>query len=151
MGFPLEVLTMMGSAAFSGLMSLWSMKIKSRAAQQAALIQAANAQANITQTAREHGLKEPRFAITRQLIALTAVFFIIAFPKLYPIIVLWMGLPYEGLVFGWTEFNPSFFPWNEGKEVMVWKTVHGLAITPLDTHLMSAIIGFYFGNQIARR
>jgi len=150
MGFPFEVVTMVGSAAFSGLMSMWSMSIKSKAAQQSALIQSANASANFTQAAREHGLREPRFAVTRQIIALTAVFFIIAFPKIYPIVVLWMGLPYEGMVYGWTEFNPSWLPWGSGKEVLVWKEVYGLAITPMDTHLLSAIIGFYFGQSIAR-
>lgn len=151
MGFPLEVITMLGSALFSGVMSLWAMKLKAQAAERASLIAAANAQADITQAAREHGLRDGRFAFTRQIIALTAVFFIIAFPKLYTPIMLWLELDYQGLVYGWTEFHPPFFPWNEGKEVMEWKHVVGMAVTPLDTHLLSSITGFYFGNQIVRR
>ena len=151
MGFPLEVITMLGSALFSGIMSIWSMKIRAQSAERASLIAAANAQADIHKAAREHGIRDGRFGFTRQIIALTAVFFIIAFPKVYTPLMLWLQLPYEGLVYGWTEFRPPFFPWNEGKEVMEWKHVIGMAVTPLDTHLPSSITGFYFGNQIVRR
>ncbi len=151
MGFPLEVITMFTSAMFSGIMSIWGMKVKAQATERAALITAANSQADIAASVRAHGLKDSRFAFTRQLIALTAVFFIIAFPKIYTPLMLFLQLPYEGLAYGWTEFRPPFFPWNDGEEVMTWKQVYGMAVTPLDTHLLSSITGFYFGNQIVRR
>lgn len=151
MGFPLEIVTMFVSAGFSGFMSIWSMKIKAQAAERASMIAASNARANIVAAAREHGLKDARFTFTRQTIALTAAFFIIAFPKLYTPVMLYLGLPYDGLTYGWTEWNPAFFPWNEGKEVMEWKTVYGMVVTPLDTHLLTSITGFYFGHQIVRR
>jgi hypothetical protein len=31
------------------------------------------------------------------------------------------------------------------------KTFNGLIITPLDTHLMSAIVGLYFGGSLVKR
>lgn len=150
MGFPLEIITMFGSAAFSGIMALWSQSMKQKAANQAGMIQAINAQAAVTQAAREHGLKEPRFAVTRQIIALSAVFAIIVFPKLYPSVMQILQVPYEVMFYGWTEFNPSWLPWGEGKEVLIWKEHRGLAITPLDTHMVSSIVGFYFGQSMVR-
>lgn len=150
MGFPLEILTMLGSAGFSGIMALWSQSMKQKAAEKAGMIQALNAQANVVQAAREHGLKEPRFAVTRQLIALSAVLAIIVFPKFYPAIMQTLQVPYEIMYFGWTEFNPSWLPWGQGKETLIWHEHRGLAITPLDTHLVSSIIGFYFGTSAVR-
>ena len=37
----------------------------------------------------------------------------------------------------------------EGKEVLTWHVAKGFVITPLDTHLVSAIIGLYFGGSLA--
>lgn len=150
MGFPLEIVTMLGSALFSGVMAMWSQSAKHKAAERSAMVQAMNAQANIVQAAREHGLREPRFAVTRQIIALAAVFAIIVFPKFYPAIMQSLHIPYELMHFGWTEFNPSWLPWGEGKDVLVWKEHRGLAITPLDTHMVSSIVGFYFGTTAVR-
>lgn len=151
MGFPLEIITMLGSAAFSGVMTMWSQSAKIKAAEKASMIQALNAQAAVTQAAREHGLREPRFAVTRQIIALSAVLAIIVFPKFYPAIMQALQVPYEIMYFGWTEFNPSWLPWGEGKETLVWHEHRGIAITPLDTHMVSSIVGFYFGHSMVRQ
>ena len=50
---------------------------------------------------------------------------------------------------GYTQFNPGFL-FLEGKEVVEWKQLKGLVITPLDTHLLSAIVGLYFGASIVK-
>jgi hypothetical protein len=34
--------------------------------------------------------------------------------------------------------------------VVEWKQLKGLVITPLDTHLVSAIVGLYFGASIVK-
>jgi hypothetical protein len=33
----------------------------------------------------------------------------------------------------------------------LWKPLEGLVITPLDTHVVSSIIGLYFGGSLVRR
>jgi hypothetical protein len=61
--------------------------------------------------------------------------------------VFWPELP---VVVGWTEWNPGFLFITEGEEQTVWQSLKGLVITPLDTHLVSAIIGLYFGASMVK-
>ena len=37
------------------------------------------------------------------------------------------------------------------KETMRWVAFNGLVITPLDTNLVSAIIGMYFGGSLVKK
>jgi len=37
------------------------------------------------------------------------------------------------------------------KEVMKWIELEGLVITPLDTNLVGAIVGMYFGGSLVKR
>jgi hypothetical protein len=54
------------------------------------------------------------------------------------------------VVVGWTEWTPGFLFITEGGEDTVWKTMKGLVLTPLDTHLVSAIVGLYFGASMVK-
>jgi hypothetical protein len=45
---------------------------------------------------------------------------------------------------------PGFLFFKEGREVFEWITFQGLVITQLDTNLVSAIIGMYFGGSLAK-
>lgn len=144
LGLPLELVTMLGSSILGGLMSLWSMSLKAKQAQAAITIQALSAQTEAFKVAREH--RDPRFQFTRRVIALTSVFSTILLPKL--VAIFW---PAVAVSVGYTEFYPGwFFGLVPGHEVIVWKTVYGLAITPLDTHLLAAVVGLYFGASICR-
>jgi len=88
--------------------------------------------------AREY--RNGRFEITRQIIALVSIFAIIVIPKIAPFIT-----PDMNITVGWSEFHPGFL-FVEGKNVIEWKTITGgFVITPLDTHLVSAIAGLYIG------
>ena len=85
------------------------------------------------------------FQWTRRIIALTAVFFIIAWPKIVPVF-------FDTSVFlTWTEFTRGFWFLIEKKEIVMDKEFFGVIITPLDTHLMSAILGLYFGGSLVRK
>lgn len=148
---PFELITLLSSTVLSAVLSIWAQSSKAKAAQQTSMIAALNAQADVVQVAREHGLKDARFTATRQIIALSAVFSIIVLPKLYPMIMLWLEQPHYTLYYGYTQWNPSWLPWGQGTEVLVWKEYSGTAITPLDTHMVSAIVGFYFGSQMTKR
>ena len=51
---------------------------------------------------------------------------------------------------GYTKFRPGFLFIPE-KEAMKWIEFSGLVITPLDTNLVAAIIGMYFGGSLVKR
>lgn len=145
LGVPMEVITMLGSGILSGVMSLWSKSMESKQRSHERQMELLSAKTVAVEKAREfqnHG-----FMITRRIIALMAVFSIVLLPKLAVV----FGLPWQVTV-GWTEVDPgALFGLFPEQEVVKWKTAQGFVITPLDTHLVSAIIGLYFGNVMTKR
>jgi hypothetical protein len=71
--------------------------------------------------------------------------FIIAWPKLVPVL---FDVP---VILTWTEFTNGFLFLIEKKEILLDREFLGLVITPLDTHLMSAIVGLYFGGSLVKK
>ena len=140
---PFEMITMLGSTVLGGVMSIWSQSIKAKQAEQKMLIQRAEVQQQGFREAREYDNKG--FQWTRRIIALTAVFAIVLLPKLVAIYY-----PDVLVTVGFTNFQPGFLFFTEGKDVFEWATFQGLVITPLDTNLVSAIIGMYFGGSLAK-
>ena len=142
---PFEMITMLGSTVLGGVMSIWSQSIKAKQAEQKMLIQRAEVQQQGFKEAREYDNKG--FQWTRRIIALTAIFAIIVLPKLLPLIS-----PDAHVIVGYTQFKPGFL-FFEGKEVMKWipMDAKGIVITPLDTNLVSAIIGLYFGGSLVKK
>ncbi len=70
-----------------------------------------------------------------------SVFSIIVLPK---IIAVWA--PEIAVVVGYTEVEGGLGGWLFGnQDVTVWREARGFVITPLDTHMVSAIVGLYFG------
>jgi hypothetical protein len=143
MGIPFEIITMLGSTILGGLMSLWSQSIKAKQAQQKMLMERAKFQAETVKDAREY--ENAGFQWTRRIIALTAIFSIVVLPKVVAIFY-----PEISVTVGYTEFRPGFFFIPE-KEVMAWKALTGLVITPLDTNLVGAIVGMYFGGSLVKK
>lgn len=142
LGLPLELITMLGSTVLGGVMSIWGQSIKARQEEQKMLMERANANAGFVQQAREAGKTDKHFAWTRRLIALSSVFAIIVLPKLVAVFY-----PEVNVIVGYTEVQTGFFDFifGAGPEQVKWKYAHGFVITPLDTHIVSAIVGLYFG------
>ena len=142
---PFEMITMLGSTVLGGVMSIWSQSIKAKQAEQKMLIQRAEVQQQGFKEAREYDNKG--FQWTRRIIALTAIFAIVVLPKLLPLIS-----PDAHVIVGYTQFKPGFL-FFEGKEVMKWipMDAKGIVLTPLDTNLVSAIIGLYFGGSLVKK
>ena len=142
---PFEMITMLGSTVLGGVMRIWSQSIKAKQAEQKLLIERADVQMKGFKEAREYG--NIGFQWTRRIIALTAVFAIVLFPKLLPLID-----PEANVIVGYLEFKPGFLFW-EGKDILKWEYLssRGLVITPLDTNLVSAIIGLYFGGSLVKK
>jgi len=143
MGIPFEIITMLGSTLLGGFMSMWSQSIKAKQAQQKMLMERAKFQAETVKEAREY--ENTGFQWTRRIIALTAIFSIVVLPKVVAIFY-----PEVAVTVGYTEFRPGFFFIPE-KEVMEWKALTGLVITPLDTNLVGAIVGMYFGGSLVKK
>jgi len=122
-------------------MSIWGQSTKAKQAQQEMLMQRANFQAKQVNRARDAGKNDKHFAWTRRLIALSAVFSIIVLPK---VVAVWY--PEVTVYVGYTEVQGGFMNWLFGPdEAIQWKMAKGFVITPLDTHIVSAIVGLYFG------
>jgi hypothetical protein len=143
LGLPLELVTMLGSTVLGGVMSMWGQSMKAKQQQNEMLLQRADFNMKAANTAREHGAKDSHFAWTRRLIALSSVFAIIVLPKL---VAVWY--PEVAVYVGYTEVQGGFFTnffGGGGTEVVKWQMAQGFVITPLDTHIVSAIVGLYFG------
>ena len=133
---------MLGGGLLSGVMTLWGKSLEAKRESHQMMLEGMAAEGKLVAAARKH--KDPKFQFTRRVIALAAVFAIIIWPKL--VAVLW---PEVGVTVGWTEWSPGFL-FFEGSNTTEWKSLTGLVITPLDTHLMSAIIGLYFGASVVK-
>lgn len=142
-GLPVEMVTMLCSSLVGGIMSVWSQSIKAKQDEQKMLLARAEFQMKAIESARTYENKG--FQFTRRIIALTAVFFIIAWPKLVPVL---FDTP---VILTWTEFKHGFLFLIEKKEVLMDKSFLGLVITPLDTHLMASIVGLYFGGSLVKK
>jgi hypothetical protein len=143
LGLPLELVTMLGSTVLGGVMSMWGQSMKAKQQQNEMLLQRADFAAKQVNEARNAGKTDKHFAWTRRLIALSAVFSIIVLPKL---VAVWY--PEVSVFVGYTEVQSNFFTnffGGDGQEVIKWQTANGFVITPLDTHIVSAIVGLYFG------
>ena len=142
---PFEMITMLGSTVLGGIMSIWSQSIKAKQAEQKMLLQRAEVQTAAFKEAREY--ENVGFQWTRRIIALTAIFAIVVLPKILPLIS-----PDAHVIVGYTEWTPGFL-FFEGKDVMQWVPMahKGIVITPLDTNLVAAIIGLYFGGSLVKK
>ncbi len=142
---PFEMITMLGSTVLGGVMSIWSQSIKAKQAEQKMLLARAEVQTEAFKEAREYD--NVGFQWTRRIIALTAIFAIVVLPKIIPLID-----PQAQIIVGYTEFKPGFL-FFEGKDVMKWvpMAAKGIIITPLDTNLVSAIVGLYFGGSLVKK
>ena len=145
MGFPFEIVTMLASTVLGGFMSVWAESRKAKAENQKLLITRGEFEMKAKKQSLDHGLKDKGFAWTRRIIALTSVFAIVLLPKLVAVYY-----PDVSVTVGYTNWNPGFLFFREGREVFEWITFQGLVITQLDTNLVSAIIGMYFGGSLAK-
>ena len=142
-GLPVEMITMLGSSLLGGVMTIWGQSIKAKQEEQKMLLARAETQMSFVEKARTYENKG--FQFTRRIIALTAVFFIIAWPKIVPVF-------FDTSVYlTWTEFTRGFLFLIEQKEMTLDREFFGVVITPLDTHLMSAIVGLYFGGSLVKK
>ena len=133
------------STVLGGVLSIMAQKGKDKADEQKMLMQRANFDAKQKDKARD--VQDSFTKNTRRWIALICVVAIIVLPKLAPFIdssmPIYVGYT-EAVMQGWWIFASS-------TDVTQWKPMTGLVITPLDTHVVSSIVGLYFGGSLVRR
>ena len=142
MGIPFELITMLGSGLLSGLLTIWGQSMKSKQEAFQRSIDGLAAQSKATDLARRY--ENRGFQFTRRFIAISAVCAIVILPKITAVF-----FPEVDVIVGYTQWNPGclFF---DGSDDTVWQSMKGLVITPLDTHLLSAIVGLYFGASMVK-
>jgi hypothetical protein len=92
-------------------------------------------------------VQDPFTKNTRRWIALMCVFAIIVLPK-----IVFLIAPETPIYVGYTEATmQGWWIFASSTDVTQWKPLEGLVITPLDTHVVSSIIGLYFGGSLVRR
>jgi hypothetical protein len=135
---------MLGSTVLSGVMSIWAESRKAKAEEQKLLISRGEFEMKAIAAARN--VENVGFQWTRRIIALTAIFAIVVLPKLVAVFA-----PDISVTVGYTQFKPGFLFFTQDVEIFKWITFEGLVITQLDTNLVSAIIGMYFGGSLVKR
>lgn len=143
---PMELLSMLASTVLGGVLSIMAQKSQAEADKQKMLMQRAEFAAQQVDKARE--VTDSFTKNTRRWIALIAVVSILVIPKLAPFInpdlTIYVGYT-EEVMQGWWIFASS-------TDMTQWKPMTGaLVITPLDTHVVSSIIGLYFGGSLVRK
>ena len=142
--FPFEIITMLGSTLLSSVLSLWSQRMKAKQDEQKMLITRGEFQLKSVDAARN--VENVGFQWTRRIIALSSIFAIVILPKLVAVYY-----PDVDVTVGYTNWNPGFWFFRDGRDVFEWITFQGLVITQLDTNLVSAIIGMYFGGSLVKK
>ena len=143
--FPIELISMLVSTVLGGVLSIMAQKTKDKADEQKMLMQRAEFQSQQFDKARE--VTDSFTKNTRRVIAILCVLAIIVLPKLAPFID-----PSMPIYVGYTEtIQEGWWIFATDMDMTQWKPMSGLVITPLDTHVVSSIIGLYFGGSLVRR
>ena len=138
------IATLLGGSLLGFVTTLLGQFAKAKAKQQEMMLQAMNQKAKIVDQARQHGLKDKNFALTRRVIALICVITIVCVPFAAP----FLGIPI--LVSETQEGGFSIpFIWESTTNV-VWTEVQGIPLAPMYLHTLAAIVSFYFGSSAAR-
>lgn len=142
---PTELITMLAGGVFSAVTALWSQSQKQRIERDQLLMQRDAALIESVRVAREYGAVNKKFEWTRRTIAIAAVFAVIILPKLAAIFC-----PDLPIFVGYTQLTGGFLFFTDPHDTTKWKALSGLVVTPLDTHLVAAIIGMYFGGSVVK-
>lgn len=142
-----ELATLLASTGVGAVIQFIGAWQSARREQRALELQALSGRANLVNDARRYSNKG--FQWTRRIIALTATFSTLLLPKLAALYGAIAGV-YMPIAVSYTEVQLKLFGLLQEPHT-VWERGIAIMVTPLDTHLMVAIIGLYFGGSLARR
>jgi len=141
---PTELITMGASFISSAFLTLFRNAQDNKAAIFERAMTASKAQAEIYEQVRSNPNKS--FQLTRRIIALGTIGAIVWATMVVP--VFWPHVP---VTIGLSTMKGGFWFFSDPKQAFEWYTFNGgIVMTPLMTHMGSAITGFFFGNQITK-
>lgn len=144
MAFPIELLTLGGSTIGSFCMKLVGTWMQNKADERELLITQQRMEVE------QHKMlvnKGGGFAVTRRVIALTAVAALLVWPKFAGLLDLPVYVPYidvDSTRVLWGLFTSS-------DSASGFRTFLGVPVFSSDGHLLAAIFGLYFGSTLANR
>lgn len=136
---PSELVSLLGSSLLGSGMRIFSFLLMAHHRERLMRLCKASVQESTIVSAR----KASGLQLTRRIIAVSAVFFVIIWPKLVAVF-----FPEIPISVGYSQISNGFWFFSSAYEKLHWIQLQGLVITPLDTHLLSAIIGLYFGSAL---
>lgn len=139
---PTELATLLGSSLLGGIMKLIALGQESKRRERLYTLEALSKRGSLIEEARRY--ENRGFQWTRRVIALLAVVAVVVLPK---VVAVWM--PELPVFVGYPEVDEGFLFFTSDVEKIRWVELRGLTLTPLDTHLLSAIIGLYLGGSLA--
>lgn len=138
---PLELITLLISTVISAVLRIMAQRQENAHARHKDLLAAFGKEAEERKEIRES--ENEHFAWTRRVIALSTIMSVIVLPKVAALL-----MPHIPVIVGYTEMTSSGIFWRSA-EAMVWSVGYGIFITPLDTHLVAAVAGLYFGGSVS--
>lgn len=136
---PLELVSLLGSSLLGSGMRIFSFFLMAHHRERVMrLCKSSIRESTIVSARKASGLQ-----LTRRIIAVSAVFFVIIWPKLVAVFS-----PETPIFVGYFQTSNGFWFFSSAYEKLQWIQLKGLVITTLDTHLVSAIIGLYFGSAL---
>lgn len=142
-----ELVTLAGATGMGAIIKFIGAWQSAKREQRALEIQAMSQQAQVIDQARRYS--NEGFQWTRRIIALVATFATLLLPKLAAVWAATTGV-YIPIAVSYTDIQFKLFGLLQQPHI-VWERGIGLMVTPLDTHIMVAVIGLYFGGSLARK
>ena len=139
-GFPIELITMLGSGLFSGLMTMWAQSQKAKAEQFDRLIGGLTKQYDNQVTQLK---ADPGFSFTRRVIA----FIIVLGAMLAIFLPSLVGVP---TLIELTSSSEGLFGLFSDTTT-TYETVNAFVTPEWLKHAMLSIVGLYFGNSIVKK
>jgi hypothetical protein len=140
----MEMISLVGGGIFGAFLKLWSQASQDRQERFLASMQINKMNLEAIKNAREY--QDSGFSWTRRIIAVSCIFTIVILPKIlvafFPDIGIWVSSEI---------LEDGFLFFSEDKTITQWNHLRGFVITPVDTMIVSAVIGVYFGASVVKR
>lgn len=142
-----ELISLVSGSLIGGFLTIWSKNRESRREKEIMdhehMMAKLDKQSGFVTAARESPVMQASWV--RRCIALLIVVGYLFGTKVVPVI--WPDVP---VAVSYSVIDPETF-FGPEREMIEWVVVNGIAVTPLDSTMMFAILGMFFGYEIVRK
>jgi hypothetical protein len=142
----MEIITFLGSYLLKAFQNHLTTKAEVRKLEIQAMSRVHDMEQANQKELRTEMRRSPVIAFTASTLAIMAFFAIIVLPKLICVF-----MPEIAVTYAYLDVSKGFLFFTDDATKMFFKTMKGLTITPIDTHLVAAISGLYFGSVHTRK